>query len=155
MTAPANVRDSFGSAEVCRLTGIGFNTLHYWDKTAFLCPSVQQASGTGTRKRYSLADVLALRVACLLRQAGASLKVARKAARNLHDAVWRLEDLQGTFLVTDGDWANICADRTKLVELRECEQASVMFVVDLGRVVEELQAAIEGGSSSPDKRQLR
>jgi DNA-binding transcriptional MerR regulator len=77
----------FSSTEVCRLSGISYRQLDYWDRRLFVSPSVG-ASGSGSRRRWSrdsivLANVMAsmAAISCRLDQTGPvleHLKVLRR-----------------------------------------------------------------------------
>jgi DNA-binding transcriptional MerR regulator len=70
----------YSVSQVERLTGINRKTLHFWDRTGFLSPSVRAAHGTGSRRLYSFRDLVALKVAAQLRDAGVSLQSLRIVA---------------------------------------------------------------------------
>ena len=77
---------TYGVGEVERLTGLSRVTLHVWDRTGFIRPSVSLGGrGTGNRRKYSFADVVALRVAKGFREAGISVRALRKAAKYLRE----------------------------------------------------------------------
>jgi DNA-binding transcriptional MerR regulator len=82
--------------------GVNPKTLHYWDRTGFLSPSVRAASGTGTRRLYSFRDLVALRVAHELRQRGISLQGLRAVVDFLRRMDGLEQPLAECFLVTDG-----------------------------------------------------
>ena len=62
--------DGFSSGDVVRLTGIRFRTLDHWARTGFITPSLAEAAGTGTSRRYSTLDLIKLVAANHLRSAG-------------------------------------------------------------------------------------
>jgi DNA-binding transcriptional MerR regulator len=49
---------SYSSAEVCRLAGVSYRRLDYWARLGLVAPSVCECAGSGTRRRWSPADVL-------------------------------------------------------------------------------------------------
>jgi len=51
----------FSTVQVAALTGLSVRQLDYWAHQGIYTPELQQASGPGTRKRYSVADVVHLR----------------------------------------------------------------------------------------------
>lgn len=80
------VAGSFGAGEVQRFTGISRITLHVWDKSGFLRPALSRGGkGTGNRRKYSFADIVALRVIKKLRLEGVSLRALRKVAKYLRE----------------------------------------------------------------------
>src|SRR5690242_16269881 len=53
--------DGFTTSQVADITGLSVRQLDYWSQQSIFVPSMQQASGSGTRKRYSFEDVIQLR----------------------------------------------------------------------------------------------
>jgi len=93
----------FGVTEVSRLTGINRVTLHVWDKSGFLAPSlIKGGRGTGNRRRYSFDDLVALRVARRLRDEGVSLGALRKIARYLKKTEEAQNPLASSYLALQG-----------------------------------------------------
>jgi DNA-binding transcriptional MerR regulator len=60
--------DSFSTGDAVRITGVSFRNIDYWARTRFIVPSIAEAKGTGTERKYSFSDLLALRVARELRE---------------------------------------------------------------------------------------
>ena len=138
--------EGFSTAQVERLTGIGAKTLHFWDRSRFLSPSVVQAHGTGSRRIYSFRDLVALRVAAQLRDAGISLQSLRKVVTALREIHGLEQPLAETFLVTNGhDVLERHGDELMSV-LRQPGQSMFSFVIDLSRTVETLREAIHQNS---------
>jgi DNA-binding transcriptional MerR regulator len=80
------VSAGFGAGEVQRFTGISRITLHVWDKSGFLRPALSRGGkGTGNRRKYSFADIVALRVIKKLRLEGVSLRALKKVAKYLRE----------------------------------------------------------------------
>ena len=59
----AKATESFSTGDAVRITGVSFRNIDYWARTKFIVPSIAEAQGTGTERRYSFSDLLALRVA--------------------------------------------------------------------------------------------
>ncbi len=120
----------FSSGEVARLTGIKFRTLDHWATTGLLCPSIEEAEGTGTRRVYSLSDVVAGRAARELRAAGMPTRTVRIAVKAIRTALGA--DLAGTWLVISGaGGVSLVGDIGELSGL-------IFTVLNLGRIVLEL-----------------
>ena len=73
----------FGARAVLKLTGVSYRQLDHWARTGLVRSSVKQASGRGSRRVYSFQDLVALRVAGQLREAGVSVQAIRKAVTYL------------------------------------------------------------------------
>ncbi|HTP49800.1 MAG TPA: MerR family transcriptional regulator [Anaeromyxobacteraceae bacterium] len=69
----------FGARAVLALTGISYRQLDHWARTGLVRSSVRQAAGRGSRRIYSFADLVALRVVGQLREAGVSVQTTRRA----------------------------------------------------------------------------
>ncbi|WP_242968520.1 helix-turn-helix domain-containing protein [Sulfobacillus sp. hq2] len=140
--------EGFTTAQVERLTRIGAQTLHFWDRSGFLSPSVVQAHGTGSRRIYSFRDLVALRVAAQLRDAGISLQSLRKVVTVLHAMHGLDQPLEERFLVTNGhDVFEKQGDELMSV-LRQPGQGAWAFIVDIHAVVTELQREIQQWQSA-------
>src|ERR1700731_3188817 len=70
--------EGFRGPQVCSLIGITYRQLDYWARTGLLRPSIADARGSGTQRRYSYHDVLELKVIKQLLDAGISLQRARR-----------------------------------------------------------------------------
>ena len=69
--------------QVCALVGITYRQLDYWARTGLLRPSIADARGSGTQRRYAYTDVVELKVIKQLLDAGISLQRARRAVECL------------------------------------------------------------------------
>lgn len=99
----------FGKSAVMALTGVSRIQLDHWAQKGIIRPSVKAASGRGTRKEYSVRDLVQLRVAKKLRDEGISLPKIRNVLVNLRkelkieiqiDTWTKNKDLR---YLTDGD----------------------------------------------------
>ena len=133
------IAKSFSTAEVARLTGLSARQLDHWDRKGFLRPSLERASGYGSARRYSFADVVRLRVAARLRANGVGLARIRRCAQ----ALARLDpsvDLGRARLMVVGSsvlWAR--SDR-EVVDL--LKDGQLVLVCSLGDAVAEAAGAV-------------
>ncbi len=136
--------DGYPTAFVCRLTGINRKTLHYWDKTGFLSPTVEMAHGAGSRKLYGFCDLVSIQVALELRDHGISLQGLRRVMEYLQKSKHLEHALTETFLITDGLDVYERRGEEILSVLRNPGQGKFAFVVlDLGLTVANLRHRIE------------
>lgn len=70
----------FSSRQVCRITGLTARQLRYWQQTGLLSPSEVTPGG---HARYSFTDLIALKSAKRLLDAGVSLQRIRKCLHSL------------------------------------------------------------------------
>lgn len=74
MTQSNDPRNCFTTAQAVRATGLSQRQLDTWDKAGVVSPSVRAAVGSGSERRYSAEDLLALLVAGRLRELGWGLR---------------------------------------------------------------------------------
>jgi DNA-binding transcriptional MerR regulator len=138
--AEASARDEgFRGPQVCKLVGITYRQLDYWARTGLLRPSIADARGSGTQRRYSYHDVLELKVIKQLIDAGISLQRSRRAAECLRDGFGG--DLASANLVLVGTDSVLAHGDGEVVDILRGGQG-VLNIVPLSGVVEELDAAI-------------
>ena len=129
----------FHGPQVCGLVGITYRQLDYWARTGLLQPSVASATGSGSRRVYSYADVLELKVIKQLLDAGVSLQSARRAVECLREELGA--DLASTNLVLTGNSSVLARTNGEVVDLLAGGQG-VFNIVPMAGVVEELEADI-------------
>lgn len=129
----------FRGPEVCKIIGITYRQLDYWARTDLLRPSLSDARGSGTQRRYSYRDLVALKVIKSLLDAGVSLQSARTAMEYLRANLGA--DVASASLVLQGSDSVIARSGEDLVDLVRRGQG-VLNIVPLGAVVSELDAQI-------------
>lgn len=75
----------FTAGEVRQLVGISQRQLDYWDRSGLLRPQGRSPEGRGSRRLYTILDVVQLKAICRLRSAGVSLQRIRQAFDFLRD----------------------------------------------------------------------
>jgi DNA-binding transcriptional MerR regulator len=133
------IPDGFRGPQVCSLVGITYRQLDYWARTGLLRPSIADARGSGTQRRYSYHDVLELKVIKQLLDAGISLQRARRAVECMRDGLGG--ELAATNLVLVGTDSVLAHSDGEVVDLLKGGQG-VLNIVPLSGVVEELNADI-------------
>jgi DNA-binding transcriptional MerR regulator len=129
----------YGGPQVCKIVGITYRQLDYWARTDLLRPSLVDAQGSGSQRRYSYRDLVALKVIKSLLDAGLSLQTARKAVDYLRDHLG--EDLASASLVLDGSRSVLVRKGDDLVDAVRHGQG-VLNIVPLAGLVEQLEASI-------------
>ena len=107
----------FRSPQVCKVVGITYRQLDYWDRSGLLGPSLQVASGSGTQRLYTFRDVVTLRVIKRLKDAGTSLHKIRLAFEQLEEQVgegWRDSDIT---LLSDGTTIYAATSPEEVIDL--------------------------------------
>jgi len=131
--------DGFRGTQVCTVVGITYRQLDYWARTGLLRPSIVDATGSGSKRRYSYGDVLELKVIKRLLDAGLKLQQARQAVECLRGDLG--VDLASAQLVLADSRSILATSDGELVDLLAGGQG-VFNVLPLSGVVSELEAAI-------------
>lgn len=129
----------FRGPQVCKIVGITYRQLDYWARTDLIRPSIADARGSGTQRRYSYRDLVELKVIKGLLDAGVSLQSARRAIEYLRHHLG--EDIATASLVINGAGSVLVRTDGELVDLVRQGQG-VLSIVALGGVKDELDAAI-------------
>jgi DNA-binding transcriptional MerR regulator len=91
----------FSTRQVCRITGLSARQLGYWRKTGLLSPAMQTHGG---HARYSFADLVSLKTASRLIDAGVSVQRIRQCLLSLSRFLPNTDTpLQELSLVATGD----------------------------------------------------
>jgi DNA-binding transcriptional MerR regulator len=135
----ARTDEGFRGAQVCSLVGITYRQLDYWARTGLLRPSITDATGSGSQRRYSYGDVLELKVIKRLLDAGLKLQQARQAVECLRGDLGA--DLASAQLVLAGSRSVLAHSDGEIVDLLAGGQG-VFNILPLSAVVSELDAAI-------------
>jgi DNA-binding transcriptional MerR regulator len=138
----------FRGPQVCTLVGITYRQLDYWARTGLLRPSIVDAKGSGTQRRYSYGDVIELKVIKRLLDAGLKLQQARQAVECLRGGLGG--DLASAQLVLVDSRSVLARSNGEVVDLLAGGQG-VFNILPLSGVVKELEAAIvEIGGAVPE-----
>jgi DNA-binding transcriptional MerR regulator len=131
--------EGYRGPQVCKVVGITYRQLDYWARTNLIRPSVADAKGSGTQRRYSYRDLVELKVIKSLLDSGVSLQSARRAIEYLRLNLG--SDIATANLVINGNASVLARSGEEIVDLLRRGQG-VLNIVPLAGVVEELEAAI-------------
>src|SRR5580698_7174145 len=149
----ARAMECFSTGEAVRITGVSFRNIDYWARTKFIVPSIAEAQGTGTERRYSFSDLLALRVARELREAGVSTQSLRRVVDFLRARKNLTQPLAECRLIVTGADVQVATSPEKIMSvLRTPGQTSFAFVFDLARTVDEMKQEIDSRERKPAAR---
>jgi DNA-binding transcriptional MerR regulator len=139
-TNGAATPEGFGGKQVLAIVGITYRQLDHWARTGLLRPSLCDAKGSGSRRRYSYDDVVQLKVIKKLLDGGQSLQAARKVVDRL-----RLEgeSVASAQLVIAGDSVALARGDDELVDLLRGGQGVLALVLEVAGVKKEVDAAID------------
>ena len=139
MNSPSSLAQSFTGKRTAEIVGITYRQLDYWARTDLVRPSISDAKGSGSRRRYSYQDLLELKVIKTLLDAGIRLEMVREAFSFLRDQLG--EDIASANLVINGSTSVVARTGAELVEILQNGQG-VLNVLPLASVIEEIDAAI-------------
>jgi len=137
--------DGFRGPQVCTIVGITYRQLDYWARTDLLRPSISEARGSGTQRRYAYRDLLELKVIKRLLDAGVSLQSARRALECLRSSG---AEVATANLVLNGSQSVLARSGEEIIDLLKGGQG-VLNIVALAGVVRELDAAITDLAPAP------
>ena len=97
---------TFSGTQAADVVGITYRRLDYWARTDLVRPSGTDASGSGSRRRYTYRDLLELRIIKQLLDAGIRLESIRDVFAYLRDHIET--DISAAHLVIDGSSVVLC-----------------------------------------------
>ena len=100
------MNEGFSGTQAAKVVGITYRQLDYWARTDLIRPSLTDAAGSGSRRRYSYKDLLELRVIKTLLDAGIKLESVREVFDYLREHVDA--DIASAHLVINGSSVVLC-----------------------------------------------
>ena len=139
--------EGFSGTQAANVVGITYRQLDYWARTDLIRPSLSDAAGSGSRRRYSYQDLLELRVIRTLLDAGIKLESVREVFEYLRQHVDA--DIASAHLVINGQ-SVVLAQGNELIDVLQNGQG-VLNVLSLAGVKNEVDAQLvpfetDGGS---------
>ena len=139
------IKNFYSSVEVCKIIGITYKQLDYYDRTNFIKPSISGAGGYGSRRMYGFSDLMKLKVIKKLMEAGISLQKLRKTKKYLDEyesSSHRNGDgLLKLTLISDGNTVYACNSDKAIIDTLKSGQG--VFGIALGKVYSDLNGDIE------------
>jgi DNA-binding transcriptional MerR regulator len=128
----------YSGTRAAQIVGITYRQLDYWARTGLVRPSLADASGSGSRRRYSYQDLLELRMIKNLLDAGIRLETVRDVFANVRSYVGK--DIVAANLVINGTQVVLC-NGDELVDVVRRGQG-VLNVLPLANVKSEIDEAM-------------
>src|SRR4051794_28557223 len=129
----------FSGARAAEVVGISYRQLDYWARTDLVRPSLVDAAGSGSRRKYSYRDLLELKIIKSLLDAGIRLEVVRGVFEYLRENLG--EDVASANLVITGNQPVLVRSGEEIIDLVQQGQG-VLNLLPLGGVCDEIDAAI-------------
>ena len=131
---------AFSGKRAAEIVGITYRQLDYWARTDLIRPSVADASGSGTRRRYSYKDLLELKVIKRLLDAGIKLESIRDAFAYLRESLG--EDVASAHLVISGTSAVLVREGELVDVVNRYQGQGVLNLLPMDGVLRELDDAV-------------
>lgn len=133
-----SLHEGFSGRQTAEVVGISYRQLDYWARTDLIRPSLTDASGSGSRRRYSYQDLLELRVIKTLLDAGIKLESVREVFNYLREHV--TSDIASAHLVISGQTV-VLAQGDELIDVVKRGQG-VLNVLSLAGVKNDVDAQL-------------
>ncbi|MCO8128684.1 MerR family transcriptional regulator [Acidimicrobiia bacterium EGI L10123] len=135
------IEGGFSGKRAAEIVGITYRQLDYWARTDLIRPSLADAGGSGTRRRYSYKDLLELKVIKRLLDAGIKLESIREAFEYLRERLG--EDVASAHLVIDGTSAVLVRGNELIDVVNRYQGQGVLNLLPMDGVIEELDTAVQ------------
>ncbi|MDE0643402.1 MAG: MerR family transcriptional regulator [bacterium] len=136
--------DGYRAPQVCKLVGITYRQLDYWDRTGLLRPSLKKAEGSGTQRLYTFSDVVQLRVIKRLLDTGLDLRKVRITVDWLRENVHIDQPLWETSLLSDGSnlWISLDDEDTQEFLMDALSRGQGVFAITVGKIQRDLEGEL-------------
>ena len=131
--------EGYSGREAADIVGITYRQLDYWARTDLIRPSLADAKGSGSRRRYSYRDLVELRMIKTLLDSGQKLERVRAAFEYLRDLG---DDLSSVQLVIAGESVIFVHDDELIDVVNKHRGQGVLNFHALEGVVEQVDAGI-------------
>ena len=138
MVTDGVVAQGFSGKRTAEVVGITYRQLDYWARTDLVRPSLADAAGSGSRRRYSYQDLLELKVIKTLLDSGIRLELVREVFSYLREHLGT--DVASANLVISGS-SPLLVSGDEIIDLIQKGQG-VLNVLPLAGVKQELDEAI-------------
>jgi len=133
----------FSAKEACKVVGITYAQIHHWDKIGIIKPSIMGASGIGSRRIYSFADIIGLEVAAELKGQGLSVQKIRKSVEYLKKNFPDIDNPMINFMfISDGVSIFILTDDQNVAIDTLKRAGQFIFSIALGHIINEVKENI-------------
>lgn len=134
---------NFNTKSVAHILGLTTRQIGYWDKTDLIKPSVREAAGYGSVRLYSFSDLIQLKVAKTLNDAGITVQKMRKSLiflkKNMPDIDKPLANLR---FLTDGKTIFVITeDNNKIIDT--LKHGQMIFSFPLEDIINELKGSVK------------
>jgi len=139
MSHKTHHEQGYGSMTTAKIAGITYRQLDYWAREGLMRPSLAEATGSGSRRRYSYGDLVTLRTIKRLLDSGLRLDKIRSVIHTLRSEFD--VDLASANLVIEGTTPVLVTGQDELFDLLSKGQG-VLNVLPMAPLQREVDAAI-------------
>lgn len=133
------LNNSFNSRAVSKIIGTPIRVIDYWDRTNFIKPSINEASGYGSMRLYSFTDLIQFKVAKFLRDQGLSLQKIRKSLNYLRKHLPEIEKpLAQLRFLTDGETIFVLTNRDRKI-IDTLKKGQFVFTIAIEELINDLK----------------
>lgn len=133
------MNNSFNSKMVSKIIGIPLRVIDYWDRTNFIKPSINEASGYGSMRLYSFTDLIQFKVAKFLRDQGLSLQKIRKGLNYLRKHLPEIEKpLAQLRFLADGETIFVLTNKDREI-IDTLKRGQYVFAIAIGELINDLK----------------
>ena len=133
--------EGYSGKRAAEIVDISYRQLDYWARTDLIRPSLADAHGSGSRRRYSYRDLIELKLIKTLLDNGIKLENIRQAFHYVRDQLG--EDLSSAKLVLAGSSAVLVRENDELIDVVSKHKGQgVLNFLDLDGVQQEVDSAI-------------
>ena len=131
--------NSFNSKMVSKIIGVPLRVIDYWDRTNFVKPSINEASGYGSMRLYSFTDLIQFKVAKFLRDQGLSLQKIRKSLHYLRKHLPEVEKpLAQLRFLTDGETIFALTNKNREI-IDTLKKGQFVFAIAIEELIKDLK----------------
>ncbi|MCB1015512.1 MAG: MerR family transcriptional regulator [Acidimicrobiales bacterium] len=138
-TTTGSVAEGFSGKRTAEIVGITYRQLDYWARTDLVRPSLADAAGSGSRRRYSYRDLLELKIIKKLLDAGLRLETVRDVFSYLRENLG--EDVASANLVISDGQVMLATSDQEMIDLIRQGQG-VLNLLPLEGVKAEIDAVV-------------
>ena len=133
------IAEGFSGPQTAELVGISYRQLDHWTTKGLIQSSLADATGSGSRRRYSYNDLVELKIAKKMRDQGIDLKSIARAFEYLRDQLGG-EVASANIVISGGDV--LLVDEEQVLSLLRQGQAAMLTVLPVAGVRRELDADV-------------
>lgn len=137
--AAGAIAEGFTGPQTAELVGISYRQLDHWTTKGLIRSSLADATGSGSRRRYSYSDLVELKFAKKMRDQGVDLKSIARAFDYLRDQLGG-EVASANIVISGGDV--LLVDEDQVLSLLRQGQTAMLTVLPVAGLRRELDADV-------------